>query len=251
VAEDLEPRTLRLAHLYPRLMNIYGDRGNIVCLRHRCHERGIRFEVTELGLAEPLDPLAFDLIFIGGAQDREQRRVAEDLRAVKGEALREAVEADVALLAVCGGYQLLGKFYRAASGEELEGLGIFDAWTIHPGERAKRCIGNVVAEWESGTLVGFENHGGRTHLGQGSQPLARVRSGYGNNGHDRSEGARYRQAIGTYLHGALLPKNPHLADAIIRSALARRYGPLELPFVDSTLELRAHEAALRLVGSRR
>jgi len=125
-------------------MNIYGDRGNIVCLRHRCHERGIRFEVTELGLTEPLDPLAFDLIFIGGAQDREQRRVAEDLRAVKGEALREAVEADVALLAVCGGYQLLGKFYRAASGEELEGLGIFDAWTIHPGPTARRFIGNVV-----------------------------------------------------------------------------------------------------------
>jgi CobQ-like glutamine amidotransferase family enzyme len=251
VADDLEPCTLRLAHLYPRLMNIYGDRGNILCLRYRCRERGIRFQVTELGLGEPLDPQAFDLIFVGGAQDREQRRVADDLRAVKGQALQEAVEADVVVLAVCGGYQLLGKFYRAASGEELEGLGIFDAWTIHPGERARRCIGNVVAEWERGTVVGFENHGGRTYLGEGARPLARVRSGYGNNGRDRTEGARYRQAIGTYLHGALLPKNPHLADAIISSALARRYGPIELPFLASALELRAHEAALRLVRSRR
>lgn len=251
MAGHSEPRTVRLAHLYPRLMNIYGDRGNILSLRHRCRERGIQLEVTELGLDEPLDPRAFDLIFIGGAQDREQRRVAEDLRTVKGETLREAVEADVAVLAVCGGYQLLGKFYRAASGEELEGLGIFDAWTIHPGERARRCIGNVVAEWEDGTLVGFENHGGRTYLGEGARPLARVRSGYGNNGRDRTEGARYRQAIGTYLHGALLPKNPRLADAIIRSALTHRYGSVDLPSIDSTLELRAHEAALRLVGSRR
>jgi len=251
MAESPQPWVLRLAHLYPRLMNIYGDRGNILCLRHRCLERGIEFPVTELGLGDPLDPQAFDLIFIGGAQDREQRRVAEDLRSVKGEALRQAVEEDVAVLAVCGGYQLLGRFYRAASGEELAGLGIFDAWTIHPGEGARRCIGNVVAAWEGGTLVGFENHGGRTYLGEGARPLARVRSGFGNNGRDRTEGARYRQAFGTYLHGALLPKNPHLADALIKAALTRRYGPLDLPFIDSRLELLAHEAALRLVGSRR
>ena len=251
MAESPQPWVLRLAHLYPRLMNIYGDRGNILCLRHRCQERGIEFRVTELGLGDPLDPKAFDLIFIGGAQDREQRRVAEDLRSVKGGALRQAVEEDVVVLAVCGGYQLLGRFYRAASGEELAGLGIFDAWTIHPGEGARRCIGNVVAEWEGGTLVGFENHGGRTYLGQGAGLLARVRSGFGNNGRDRTEGARYRQAFGTYLHGALLPKNPHLADALIRAALIRRYGPLDLPIIDSRLELLAHEAALRLVGSRR
>ena len=174
---------LRIAHLYPRLMNIYGDRGNILCLTRRCRARGIDVEVTELGLVERLDPKAHDLIFIGGAQDREQRRVAEDLRMVKGEALREAVESGVVALAVCGGYQLFGKLYRESSGAELQGLGLFDLWTEHPGPDAERLVGNVVAElepdngWRGGTLVGFENHGGRTHLGPQAQPLARVRSG--------------------------------------------------------------------------
>lgn len=244
-------RVLRLAHLYPRLMNIYGDRGNILCLRHRCQARGIELQVREVELGEPLEPDSFDLAFIGGAQDREQRRVAADLRELKGEALRRAVEEGAVVLAVCGGYQLLGRFYRAASGEELPGLGIFDAWTVHPGEGVRRCIGNVVAEWDGGTLVGFENHGGRTYLGPGARPLARVRSGYGNNGRDRTEGAREGNAFGTYLHGPLLPKNPHLADAIIRAALARRYGPVDLPFIDDRAEVRAHAAALRLVGRRR
>src|SRR3970040_1703753 len=161
---------LRIAHLYPRLMNIYGDRGNIVCLTRRCRARDIEVEVTELGLGDRIHPAAHDLIFIGGAQDREQRRVADDLRSVKGGALREAVEAGVVTLAVCGGYQLFGRFYREASGAELEGLGIFDLWTEHPGPDAPRLIGNVVAELcpESAeglredpciTLVGFENHG--------------------------------------------------------------------------------------------
>lgn len=237
---------LRLAHLYPRLMNIYGDRGNIMVLRRRCAERGIRFQLTELGPGDPFDPRAFDLVFIGGAQDREQRWVAEDLRTRKGPALRDAVEEGVALLAVCGGYQLLGKFYRAASGEELAGLSLLDLWTIHPGERTPRCIGNVVCEWEGGTLVGFENHGGRTYLGPGVRPLAAVRRGHGNNGKDGGEGARYRNVWGTYLHGPLLPKNPAFADHVIATALARRYGNVDLPPLDDQLELRAHQAALAL-----
>ena len=243
---------LRIAHLYPRLMNIYGDRGNILCLTRRCRARDIDVEVTELGLRDALDPDAHDLIFIGGAQDREQRRVADDLRLVKGEALHAAVEADVVALAVCGGYQLFGRFYRDADGAELEGLGIFDLHTEHPGASASRLIGNVVADWEGGTLAGFENHGGRTYLGSGAKALARVRSGSGNNGKDGTEGARHRNAFGTYLHGSLLPKNPRFADHLLELALRRSHGAgIRLAPLADRIEEAAHQAALRLVGSRR
>jgi len=243
--------TLRLAHLYPRLMNIYGDRGNILALVRRCRDRGIDVELTELSLGDAFDANAYDLVFVGGAQDREQRRVAEDLRTVKGAALREAVEAGAVLLAVCGGYQLAGRFYRDADGVELEGLGVFDLHTEHPGPGAKRLIGNVVARWQGGTLVGFENHGGRTYLGPGAEPLARVESGFGNNGEDGGEGARYRNAFGTYLHGSLLPKNPRFADALLQLALERRHAGIALAPLDDALEERAHAAALRLTGRRR
>ena len=244
---------LRIAHLYPRLMNIYGDRGNIVCLVRRCRAREIEVEVTELGPGDRFDPAAHDLVFIGGAQDREQQRVAQDLRSVKGAPLREAVEAGVVALAVCGGYQLFGRFYRDASGAELEGLAIFDLWTEHPGANAPRLTGNVVAELpDGGTLVGFENHGGRTYLGAGAQPLARVRSGFGNNGKDGTEGARYQNAFGTYLHGSLLPKNPRFADHLIELALRRAHGDdVRLAPIDDRVEEAAHQAALRLVGARR
>lgn len=241
---------LRVAHLYPRLMNIYGDRGNIMCLRRRAELRGIAFELTELDVGDALDAEAHDLIFAGGAQDREQRIVVEDLMSTKAQPLRDAVERDVAVLAVCGAYQLFGKFYREASGAELPGAGVFDLHTEHPGEGARRCIGNIVCEWDAPegrrTIVGFENHGGRTRLGPGARPLARVRSGCGNNGEDGGEGALYRNAIGTYVHGSLLPKNPALADHVIRLALRRRYGDVTLAPIDDRAELRAHAAALRL-----
>ncbi len=242
---------LRVAHLYPRLMNIYGDRGNVMCLRRRCEARGIGFELTELSTGDRLDPAAFDLIFAGGAQDREQRGVADDLLATKAAAIREAIEADVALLAVCGAYQLFGRSYRESTGAELPGAGIFDMRTEHPGPGTKRCIGNIVAEWRAPdgtqrTIVGFENHGGRTRLGPGVRPLARVRRGFGNNGEDGTEGAVYRNAVGTYVHGSLLPKNPALADHLIATALRRRHGEAELAPIDDRAELRAHEAALRL-----
>jgi CobQ-like glutamine amidotransferase family enzyme len=254
--------TLRVAHLYPRLMNIYGDRGNIMCLRHRCETRGIGFELTELGMRDRLDPLRHDLIFAGGAQDREQRAVAEDLIATKADAVRQAVEADVALLAVCGAYQLFGRFYRESSGRELPGAGIFDLHTEHPGLNARRLIGNIVADLlapsppptagllphgdRGQTIVGFENHGGRTRLGPGVRPLARVLRGHGNNGEDGFEGAVYRNAIGSYVHGSLLPKNPALADQIIRAALRRVHGEVDLTPIDDRAEDRAHAAALRL-----
>ena len=243
-------KVLRLAHLYPRLMNLYGDRGNILCLRHRCKARDIELVVEELDLGDPLDPAAHDLIFVGGGQDREQRRIAEDLATGKGEALRKAAEDGMAMLAVCGGYQLFGSRYRTAAGDELPGAAVLDAWTVHPGEGGRRCIGDVAARWEGGTLVGFENHGGRTYLGSGARPLARVERGFGNNGEDGHEGAVYRNVYGTYLHGALLPKNPRFTDHILRLALSRRYGEVELAPLDDGVEEAAHAAALRVARRR-
>jgi CobQ-like glutamine amidotransferase family enzyme len=242
--------TLRLAHLYPRLMNIYGDRGNIMCLRRRCQARGIAFELSELGPGDRFDGTAVDLVFAGGAQDREQRGVADDLISTKAEAIRAAVEDGVVLLAVCGAYQLFGRYYRESAGAELPGVGVFDLHTEHPGEGVPRCIGNVVIEWDAPdsrqTIVGFENHGGRTRLGTGATPLGRVLHGHGNNGEDGFEGAVYRNAFGTYVHGSLLPKNPVLADHLITLALSRRYGAVELAPLDDRAEQRAHSAALKL-----
>lgn len=246
----MSTRTLRVAHFYPRLMNIYGDRGNVMCLRHRCEARGISFELTELGIGDRFEAASYDLIFAGGAQDREQRTVSDDLLRTKAGAICDAVESGMAMLAVCGAYQLFGKFYRDSTGAELPGAGIFDLYTEHPGATGRRCIGNIVIDWESAagvqTVVGFENHGGRTRLGAGARPLGRVRSGSGNNGEDRTEGAVYRNAIGTYIHGSLLPKNPALADHVIALALTQRYGEAALAPIDDRAELRAHAAALRL-----
>lgn len=245
---------IRVAHLYPNLMNIYGDRGNVICLRRRCEARGIAVQVDEIGIDDPFDPDAYDLIVIGGGQDREQRRIAADV-AAKGAALREAVDNDTPMLAVCGGYQLMGREYVTAQGDTLPGAGIFDVVTTHPGEGAERCIGNVVAQCDEvdATLVGFENHGGRTYLGPNARPLARVLRGHGNNGEDRTEGAVHRRAIGTYLHGSLLPKNPRLADRLIALALAHRYGEdaPALASLDDRLELAANAAAQSLAAGRR
>jgi CobQ-like glutamine amidotransferase family enzyme len=248
--------TLRVAHLYPKQMNIYGDRGNILCLQRRCRQRGIDFEVSELEIDDKLAPKDYDLIFIGGAQDREQRRVAVDLVKVKGKALAEAVKRNVAVLAVCGGYQLMGRFYRTAEGEELPGAGILNLHTVHPGPQALRFIGNVVVEWNpdgasaGATLVGFENHGGRTYLGEGVQPLGRVVAGFGNNGEDGSEGAVCKNVFGTYLHGSLLPKNPQFADHVIETALGRTHKGFRLKGIDDAIEEAAHAAAVRLATRR-
>jgi CobQ-like glutamine amidotransferase family enzyme len=241
---------LRLAHLYPKLMNIYGDRGNIIALRRRCQARGIEFEVTELELGDRFNPAAYEMAFIGGAQDVEQHRVAEDFRSVKGPALKEAVEDDLVLLAVCGGYQLAGQYYRGADGDELPGAGILDLHTEHPGPGAKRFIGNVVVDWNHTTLVGFENHGGRTYLGEGVKPLGRVVTGHGNCG-DGREGAVYRNAFGTYLHGSLLPKNPRFGDHLLTLALRQTYGPdVALGPLNDMVEDEAHAEALRLATRR-
>jgi CobQ-like glutamine amidotransferase family enzyme len=235
---------LTLAHLYPDLMNVYGDRGNIITLQRRCSWRGIELEVRDYTLGDDLEAAEIDLIFFGGGQDREQEVVAGDLIERKGAAVKQAVEDGAALLAVCGGYQLLGKYFRTGSGAELPGVGLFDAWTV-AGER--RCIGNIVltCDWdpEARTLVGFENHSGKTYLGPGCRPLGQVIQGFGNNGEDRQEGAIYKGAFGCYLHGSLLPKNPWFADRLLTIALSRRYGdPAELQSLDDRLETLAHDA---------
>jgi CobQ-like glutamine amidotransferase family enzyme len=237
---------LRLAHLYPILMNLYGDRGNILSLRRRCDRRTIDLVIDDIGLHDDLDPQQYDLIFVGGGQDREQDRIAGDLLD-KGAAIRDADEDDMPVLAVCGGYQLFGTSYQPGSGPQLPGLGIFDMHTVHPGEDRERCIGYVVADWDGHRIVGFENHGGRTYLHKGAEPLARVIAGHGNNGEDHTEGARYRNAMGTYLHGSLLPKNPVIADRLVGLALERKYRePIALQPLDDELEEQAHDDAVTI-----
>jgi lipid II isoglutaminyl synthase (glutamine-hydrolysing) len=238
-----ERRSLRLAHLYPTLMNLYGDRGNIFCFQHRCAARGIDLAVDEIGIDDRLDAATYDLIFMGGGQDREQRRIGCDLIELKGEPIHQAVEAGMPVLTVCGGYQMMGRSYCAAEGDRMQGLAIFPMDTVHPGDAVARCIGNIAIEWEHRDLVGFENHGGRSYLDAGATPLGRVSAGFGNNGEDETEGCRYKNAIGTYLHGSLLPKNPQLADLLVGIALQRKYGPVELARLDDSLETAAHKAA--------
>ena len=214
--------TLTLGHLYPAQLNLYGDRGNIITLQRRCQMRGIALRVVQLGIGDALAPDEYDLLFIGGGQDREQAPVAQDIFEMKGIGLWAAVEDDMPVLAVCGGYQLLAHYYRPAVGPDMRGLGIFDAWTIHKGANVPRCIGDIAIGWNGSTLVGFENHGGRTYLGT-AKPLGKVLKGHGNNSEDHSEGAIYRNAFGTYIHGSLLPKNPHFADHLLALALRRSY----------------------------
>jgi lipid II isoglutaminyl synthase (glutamine-hydrolysing) len=237
---------LRVLSLYPEQMNIYADRGNILFLQRRCEWRGIGFTWVGAGPGESIDPSAHDLFYIGGGQDRDQRVVAVDMVETKREALAEAVDDGAALLAVCGGYQLLGESYQLGE-ETLPGLGLADLRTVR--EEGPRLIGNVAIETELGgekrLLAGFENHGGRTYLGSDARPLGRVVKGHGNNGGDGFEGVWEKNMVGTYLHGPLLPKNAWLADHLIALALERRLGerPTLEPLGDE-LE-RAAEAGAR------
>jgi CobQ-like glutamine amidotransferase family enzyme len=243
---------LRLLALYPDQMNIYADRGNIVFLRRRCEWRGIGFSYAAAGPGESFDPAAHDLAYLGGGQDRDQRAVAADLVETKRPALGEMTGDGAVLLAVCGGYQLLGHSYELGE-ERLPGLGLVDLETVRkPGPR---LIGNVAIEVDLGagrqTIAGFENHGGRTYLGAGAEPLGRVIQGFGNNGEDGLEGVRSGNLIGTYLHGPLLPKNAWLADHLIGLALERRYGKRpRLEPLDDRLERAAHDLARQAAGIR-
>jgi CobQ-like glutamine amidotransferase family enzyme len=237
---------LRLLALYPEQMNIYADRGNVLFLQRRCEWRGIGFNHATAGPGEPIDAGAHDLIYIGGGQDRDQRIVAADMRDTKREAIATAADDGAVVLAVCGGYQLLGHTYQLDD-ETIPGLGLVDLVTVR--EPGPRLIGNIAIEVELGAgkqvIAGFENHGGRTHLGEGAEPLGRVLKGFGNNGSDGFEGVRRgNNVIGTYVHGPLLPKNAWFADHLITLALARRSGsPPQLEPLDDVLEAAAHDSA--------
>jgi CobQ-like glutamine amidotransferase family enzyme len=241
---------LRVCALYPEQMNIYADRGNILFLQRRCEWRGIGFAYSSAGPGEPVDASGADLFYVGGGQDRDQIAVAADMVASKREDLAAAVESGAVVLAVCGGYQLLGHSYQLGA-ERLPGLGLVDLETVR--EEGPRLIGNVAIEVDLGpgprVLAGFENHGGRTYLGPGVPALGKVLAGHGNNGADRLEGVRRHNLIGTYLHGPLLPKNAWLADHLIALALGRRYGSRpELEPLPDAFEAAAHASARAAAG---
>ena len=246
-------RTLRVCALYPDLMNIYADRGNLLVLERRCAWRGIGFELTACGLGETPDAAAHDLFYLGGGQDRDQRLCAEDLVRLKRDALHAAAARGAVVLGVCGGYQLLGRSYELGPAEELPGIGLLDVRTVRVD--GPRLIGNVAIEVQldgagkdatTRVLAGFENHGGRTSLGAGQQSLGRVLKGRGNDGLSGLEGARSGNTIGTYLHGPLLPKNVWFADWLIAAALGTRAASLGT--LDDTLETQAHRDARRAAG---
>jgi CobQ-like glutamine amidotransferase family enzyme len=252
-----EGRHLKLTihHLYSDMMNLYGDRGNVISIKKRCEWRGIDVEVVDVGLGERVEPTGSDVFLFGGGQDREQALLAEDLSGSKGADLRNIVEDGGVVLGVCGGYQLMGHYYETLEGEKLPGLGIFDLHTV-PGEpNEPRLIGNVLVrvrlkDGSQCEAVGFENHGGRTYLGD-VEPLGEVVAGYGNNGKDGGEGARRLNAYGTYLHGSLLPKNPWLTDRLISNALSRVSEDFELEPLDDTAEEAASKAVASSISSHR
>jgi CobQ-like glutamine amidotransferase family enzyme len=237
---------INICHLYPDLLNIYGDRGNIICLKNRCQWRGIKVSVTPISLNHKLKPNHYDLYFGGGGQDRQQLIVSQDLQK-KAKILKREAERGVPMLTICGTYQLFGHYFKTHEGKKIPGISIFDAVTIASHQRK---IGNVVIKLNKPfhtNLVGFENHSGNSFIDPGSCfTLGQVISGFGNNGQDKTEGAIYKNVIGTYLHGPVLPKNPHLADWLIQKALEIKYQKeVNLKPLDDSLEWQAHAAALK------
>lgn len=253
--------SLTIGWLYPELMSTYGDRGNIIVLQKRCEWREIEVEILPISIETTLKELStVDLIFGGGAQDREQEIVMRDLKGNKGDRIIYMIEHYIPSLFVCGSPQLMGKYYEPSVGKKIEGLGVFDMETKHPGPNTKRLIGNVVAKvnWDNlsvnGTklsthnnlIVGFENHGGRTTLGSNAKPFSNIIVGNGNNGQDGTEGVVYKNAIGCYFHGPLLPKNPHIADFLIQRALEVKYqDQITLPQLDDKLEFQAQNSIVK------
>ncbi len=241
----MEEKNLKIsiAHLYPKLLNLYGDIGNIITLKKRCEWRGINVEFEEIGIGDKINE--HDIYFIGGGQDKQQEEVADELYKQK-DFLTEERDRNTVFLGICGGYQLFGHYYQPHNKERLNGISLMDAYTVAGN---KRFIGNVTAETDfltPNTLVGFENHSGLTYIQGETKPLARAIVGNGNNGQDKTEGGRYKNVFGTYLHGSFLPKNPHFADYMIELALEKRYGEkIQLQKLDDSLELKTHKS---LVG---
>ena len=230
---------ISIAHLYPKLLNLYGDIGNVITLKKRCEWRGIEVEFDEIEIGDSI--IDHDLYFIGGGQDKQQQDVARELCKNKENLLTQRDNGSV-FLGICGGYQLLGHYYQPFDGEKLKGISLLDAYTV---AGKKRFIGNVTAKTDlvtPETLVGFENHSGLTYLQGDTKPLAVVTTGNGNNGKDKTEGAYFKNVFGTYLHGSFLPKNPHFADFLIELALEKRYGEkIKLSKLDDTIENKAHQ----------
>ncbi len=243
---------LNICHMYPDVLNLYGDRGNILCLSSRARWRGIDVNVVSSGIGDRLELAGCDLVFIGGGQDFEQEVLLEDLHSGKDAAIRSAVNDGLPFLAICGGYQMLGAYYQTYDGSRCDFIGALDLYTVGAKER---MIGNYMFRCapESGgsTVVGFENHSGKTYLGSGLSPLGTVLSGHGNNGEDNGEGVRFKNVFGTYSHGPLLPKNPRFCDFLLSTALERKYGSCTLEVLDDTAELTAHdEMCARLSGEK-
>lgn len=233
---------LKICHLYPDVLNLYGDGGNIRCLTQRLRWRGIDTKVTKMPIGDKASLVGYDLVFIGGGQDFEQEVLLEDLHRGRDKELIAAVEDGMCILAICGGYQMLGSYYETHDGKRCDFVGALDLYTVGA---KKRMIGNYMYKVDEKlggfTVVGFENHSGKTHLGTKAEPLGKILAGFGNNGEDGTEGAHYKNVFGTYSHGPLLPKNPDFADLLIRTALERKYGAAELAPLDDTLEKAAHD----------
>ena len=243
---------LRICHLYPDVLNLYGDGGNIMCMQKRLHWRGIDSEVTRVLIGDSLHLSDFDLLFIGGGQDFEQEVLLPDLKRGKDKEIKAAIEDGLTMLTICGGYQMLGQYYETYNGVRCDFIGALDLYTI--GSR-KRMIGNTVYrctdECGGNTLVGFENHSGKTLLGSSVHPLAYVEVVYGNNGEEKKEGVQYHNVFGSYSHGPLLPKNPTFCDFLLKTALEHRYGTVSLEPLDDRAELTAHDRMIRrLTGQR-
>mgnify|MGYP002566203513 FL=1 len=233
---------LKICHMYPDVLNLYGDRGNVICMTKRLRWRGIDASVTKLPIGDSRSLAGFDLVFIGGGQDFEQQVLLSDLHRGKDREIKAAVEDGVTFLTICGGYQMLGSYYETFDGKRCDFIGALDLYTKGS---VKRMIGNYKFQCSpsagGSVVVGFENHSGKTWLGSSLEPLGKVLSGFGNNGEDGTEGAHYKNVFGTYSHGPLLPKNPELCDLILKTALERKYGSAELLPLDDSFERLAHD----------
>lgn len=235
---------IRIAHLYPDMLNLYGDRGNIIALTERMKARNIGVVTDQITMGKSFNSDDYDILFVGGGQDFEQDVLLDDLKKGKDIEIKRAIENSKVFLAICGGYQMLGKYYKTYDGKMLEYMGALDFYTEG---KEERMIGNYAFKTKEGIeVVGFENHSGRTYLGKNVEPLGKMIKGYGNNGEDGTEGVRYKNTFGTYSHGPVLPKNSQLADLLIAKAVENKYGKADLAPLDDTLEIKAQQQVMKL-----
>lgn len=235
---------IRIAHLYPDMLNLYGDRGNIIALTERMKARNIDVVTDQITMGKSFNSDDYDILFVGGGQDFEQDVLLDDLKKGKDIEIKRAIENSKVFLAICGGYQMLGKYYKTYDSKMLEYMGALDFYTEG---KEERMIGNYAFKTKEGIeVVGFENHSGRTYLGKNVEPLGKMIKGYGNNGEDGTEGVRYKNTFGTYSHGPVLPKNSQLADLLIAKAVENKYGKADLAPLDDTLEIKAQQQVMKL-----